>query len=90
LETVVGFGYFGAIGYGIYWWMKKRQTKKIEEEIYKTPIEKATSLLNVLEKNSFGKKEEVKEYYSELTDIARITLKKRLDPGDGKHNIRTS
>jgi Flp pilus assembly protein TadB len=47
----------GAIGYGIYWWMKKRQTKKIEEEIYKTPIEKATSLLNVLEKNSFGKKE---------------------------------
>lgn len=69
----------GAIGYGIYWWMKKRQTKKIEEEIYKTPIEKATSLLNVLEKKQLWQKGEVKEYYSELTDIARNYIEEAIE-----------
>ena len=32
------------IGALIYWYIKKRQKEKIEEEIYKTPIEKATSI----------------------------------------------
>lgn len=48
------------IGAGVYWYLKNKQKKKIEEEVYKTPIEKATSLLNNLEKRSFGKKVKLK------------------------------
>ena len=33
-----------------YWYVKKHKEKKEEAEIYKTPIEKATNLLNTLEK----------------------------------------
>ena len=66
------------IGVFIYWYIKKRQQKKIEEEIYKTPIEKATSLLNVLEKKELWQKGEVKEYYSELTDIARNYIEEAI------------
>ncbi len=53
-----------AIGAGVYWYLKNRQKKKIEEEVYKTPIEKATSLLNNLEKKELWQKGEIKEYYS--------------------------
>ena len=66
------------IGVFIYWYIKKHQQKKIEEEIYKTPIEKATSLLNVLEKKELWQKGEVKEYYSELTDIARNYIEEAI------------
>jgi hypothetical protein len=34
----------------------KTTKEKIEEEVYKTPIEKATNLLNTLEQKGFGKK----------------------------------
>jgi flagellar basal body-associated protein FliL len=67
-----------AIGVFVYWYMKKRQQKKIEEEVYKTPIEKATSLLNNLEKKELWQKGEVKEYYSELTDIARNYIEEAI------------
>jgi ribosome-interacting GTPase 1 len=36
----------------------KTTKKKIEEEVYKTPIEKATSLLNLRTKGTLAKKEE--------------------------------
>jgi RNase H-fold protein (predicted Holliday junction resolvase) len=67
------------IGAGIYWFLKNRQKKKIEEEIYKTPIEKATSLLNNLEKKELWQKGEIKEYYSELTDIARNYIEEAIE-----------
>lgn len=63
----------------IYFLIKKFQKKKIQEEIYKTPIEKATSLLNNLEKKSLWQNGNVKEYYSELTDIARNYIEEALD-----------
>lgn len=63
----------------IYWFVKKRQQKKIEEEIYKTPIERATSLLNTLEKKELWQHGAVKEYYSELTDIARNYIEEAID-----------
>ncbi|HEY1194706.1 hypothetical protein [Flavobacterium sp.] len=66
------------IGAFVYWYVKKRQLKKIEEEVYKTPIEKATSLLNNLEKKELVQKGEVKEYYSELTDIARNYIEEAI------------
>jgi preprotein translocase subunit YajC len=34
------------IGIVVYWFVKRQQKKKIEEEVYKTPIEKGTNLLN--------------------------------------------
>jgi len=67
-----------AIGAFIYWYVKKHQKKKIEEEVYKTPIEKATSLLNNLEQKELVQKGEIKEYYSELTDIARNYIEEAI------------
>ena len=72
LVIILGIGAF------VYWFVKKRQQKKIEEEVYKTPIEKATSLLNNLEKKELWQKGEVKEYYSELTDIARNYIEEAI------------
>ena len=73
LLLLVGIGAF------VYWWLKIRQKKKIEEEIYKTPIEKATSLLNTLEKKELWQKGEIKAYYSELTDIARNYIEEAIE-----------
>ena len=70
---------FIGIGALIYWYIKKHQKKKIEEEIFKTPIEKATSLLNNLEKKELWQKGEVKAYYSELTDIARNYIEEAIE-----------
>jgi hypothetical protein len=67
------------IGAFVYWYTKMRQKKKIEEEVYKTPIEKATSLLNNLEKKELWQHGEVKAYYSELTDIARNYIEEAIE-----------
>jgi hypothetical protein len=67
------------IGAFIYWFLKISQKKKIEEQIFKTPIEKATSLLNSLEKKQLWQRGEVKAYYSELTDIARNYIEEAID-----------
>ena len=63
----------------IYWFIKQRQQNKIEEEIYKTPIERATSLLNILEKKELWQHGEVKAYYSELTDIVRNYIEEAIE-----------
>jgi len=67
------------IGAFVYWYTKRHQKKKIEEEVYKTPIEKATSLLNTLEKKELWQHGEVKAYYSELTDIARNYIEEAIE-----------
>ena len=67
------------LGAAIYWFIKRYQKKKIEEEIYKTPIEKATSLLNILEKKELWQHGEIKAYYSELTDIARNYIEEAIE-----------
>lgn len=63
----------------IYWYFKIRKKDTIEEEIYKTPIEKATSLLNNLEKKELWQQGEVKAYYSELTDIVRNYIEEAIE-----------
>ncbi|MDI5886972.1 hypothetical protein [Flavobacterium yafengii] len=70
---IIGIGAF------VYWFIKQRQEKKLQEEIYKTPIEKATSLLDTLEKKELWQKGEVKAYYSELTDIARNYIEEAIE-----------
>ncbi|MES2545251.1 MAG: hypothetical protein V4548_10225 [Bacteroidota bacterium] len=67
------------IGALIYFGMKKYQTKKAEQEIIKTPIEKATTLLQNLEKKELWQKGEIKTYYSELTDIARNYIEEAIE-----------
>jgi len=67
------------IGAFAYWYFKKRQNKETEEEVYKTPIEKATSLLTILEQKELWQNGEIKEYYSELTDIARNYIEEAIE-----------
>ncbi|HEX8577690.1 MAG TPA: hypothetical protein VF677_15495 [Flavobacterium sp.] len=67
------------IGVLVYWLVKKYQKKKIEAEVYKTPIEKATALLNTLEQKELWQKGEIKNYYSELTDITRNYIEEAIE-----------
>lgn len=67
------------VGYLIYKYIKQRQsTAKPEEIVFKTPIEKATTLLQQLEQKELWQKGEVKHYYSELTDIARNYIEEEI------------
>ncbi|WP_396173048.1 hypothetical protein [Flavobacterium sp.] len=69
----------GVIGYFVYKYIKKRQSQpKVEAIIFKSPIEKATSLLQQLEKKELWQKGEIKNYYSELTDIARNYIEEEI------------
>lgn len=78
-KYLLGFLLIIGIAALIYWFIKKYQKKKIEAEIYKTPIEKATSLLNSLEQKELWQKGEVKEYYSELTNIVRNYIEEAIE-----------
>jgi hypothetical protein len=73
-------GFLAIIGIGllVYFLIKKYQKKKLDEEIYKTPIERATSLLKSLESKQLWQKGEIKTYYSELTDIARNYIEEEI------------
>jgi len=68
------------LGALIYWLIKKSQKKKVEEiEELKSPIERATILLKKLEKKELWQNGAVKEYYSELTDIARNYIEEAIE-----------
>lgn len=68
------------IGALAYWLIKKYQNRPKEEEpIYTSPIEKATSLLQLLETKELWQKGEVKSYYSELTNIARNYIEEEIE-----------
>ncbi|WP_395042802.1 BatD family protein, partial [Flavobacterium sp.] len=64
----------------VFWLFKKykNRPKKELEIVYKTPIEKATSLLQSLEKKELWQNGEVKEYYSQLTDIVRTYIEEEI------------
>ena len=67
------------IGYLIYYLIKKNKKPLEEEIVYASPIEKATAHLKSLEKKSLVERGEVKEYYSELTDIARTYIEEAIE-----------
>jgi hypothetical protein len=68
-----------AIGYFVYRFIKKRQNReKPEAIVFKSPIEKATTLLQQLESKELWQKGEIKNYYSELTDIARNYIEEEI------------
>lgn len=67
------------IGFLVNWLLKRYQNRdKKEEIIYASPIEKATSLLQNLEKKELWQKGEVKDYYSEMTDITRTYIEETI------------
>ncbi len=79
INYIIGFSILLVISFLIYWVIKKyKKPTKIEEIIFKTPIEKATSLLQQLEKKELWQKGEIKSYYSELTDIARNYIEEEI------------
>lgn len=63
---------------GLYFWLKNKKTQHKEEQIIYTPIEKATIGLKKLEDKQLVERGEVKEYYSELTDITRTYLQEAV------------
>jgi hypothetical protein len=68
------------VGYFIYQFIKKRQSQpKAEVIVFKSPIEKATTLLQQLETKELWQKGEIKHYYSELTDIARNYIEEEIN-----------
>lgn len=70
----------GIAGYFIYQFIKKRQNQpKVEAIVFKSPIEKATTLLQQLETKELWQKGEIKHYYSELTDIARNYIEEEIN-----------
>ena len=70
----------GITGYFIYQFIKKRQNQpKAEVIVFKSPIEKATTLLQQLEIKELWQKGEIKDYYSELTDIARNYIEEEIN-----------
>lgn len=68
-----------ATGYLIYYLIKRNKKPAEEEIVYASPIEKATAHLKTLEKKSLVERGEVKEYYSELTDIARTYIEEAVE-----------
>jgi hypothetical protein len=64
---------------GAYFLLKKFKKQPEKEIVYNSPIEKATSLLQLLEKKEFLQKGEIKNYYSELTDIARDYIEEAIE-----------
>lgn len=78
-KYLLGLLLLAGIGFLVYWLIKKYQNReKPEEVIFTSPIEKATSLLQQLEKKELWQRGEVKSYYSELTDIARNYIEEEI------------
>jgi len=70
----------GAVGYGVWYFIKHRkkpEPKAKKEEII-TPIERATRELKELEQKDLLSKGAVKDYYSQLTDIARVYIEEAI------------
>lgn len=69
-----------AVGYGVWWFLKKRKkpAPKAEKQVFVSPIEKATIELQNLEKKELLQKGAVKDYYSELTNIARTYIEEAI------------
>ncbi len=78
-KWLLGILLIAGIGALIYFLAKKYKRKeKPEAIVYATPIEKAVSLLKNLERKELWQKGEVKNYYSELTDIARTYIEEEI------------
>jgi len=61
-----------AAGIVVYFLIKRIQNKNLtEEDLYKTPLEKVTKKLQLLDSKRLVMNGDVKSYYSEMTDVIR-------------------
>lgn len=81
LYVLLGLVVIIGIGFLVYYFIKKKQIKKNEEDeiLFASPIEKALSQLQSLEGKELWQKGETKAYYSELTDITRYYLEEAVE-----------
>lgn len=69
-----------ASGFASYFIIKRLQKdKEQKEEFFASPIEKAIAYLQNLDKKQLVQRGDVKEYYSEMTDIARTYIEESID-----------
>ena len=67
-------------GFASYFIIKRLQNdKEQKEEFFASPIEKAIAYLQNLDKKQLVQRGDVKEYYSEMTDIARTYIEESID-----------
>ncbi|OYU82923.1 MAG: hypothetical protein CFE24_13595 [Flavobacterium sp. BFFFF2] len=79
LYYLLGCLLLGAVGFFAYRFYKNRNLQPKQEAIvYATPIEKATAQLQALEQKSLWQRGQIKDYYSELTDIARTYIEEEI------------
>lgn len=79
LYLLISLVVLGGIAFGIWWYIKKRRKQpEAAPVVYASPIEKATSQLKILENKALLEKGAVKDYYSELTDIARMYIEEAI------------
>lgn len=68
-----------ASGFASYFIIKRLQkNSEQKEEFFASPIEKAISYLQNLDKKQLVQRGDVKEYYSEMTDIARTYIEESI------------
>lgn len=77
LWLLIGLALIGLGVRAFFFWKKKKEQSTTPETIY-TPIEKATIGLKNLEEKQLIEKGAVKDYYSELTEIARTYLEEAV------------
>ena len=78
-KWLVLLGLIIASGFAAYFIIKKIQKREdLAEEFFASPIEKALAYLQNLDKKQLLQKGEVKEYYSEMTDIARTYIEESV------------
>jgi len=79
LFILLGIAFWAVVGYYIYKYAKNRKSKApIVPEENLTPLERAERGFATLKNKDLIRKGEVKEYYSELADIARAYLEETL------------
>lgn len=78
-KYLLGFLFLIGLCVLAYFLWKKYRKVVVKPIVYNSPIEKATSLLQLLEKKELLQKGEIKEYYSEMTDIARDYIEEAIE-----------
>ncbi len=78
-KLLILFALIIASGFASYFIIKKLQNRNPkEEEFFASPIEKAIAYLQNLDKKQLVQKGDVKEYYSEMTDIVRTYIEESV------------
>jgi hypothetical protein len=77
---LIGAVALSGIGFGVWWFFlkKKKAAQKEVPMVHTTPIERATLQLKNLERKELVQKGEVKEYYSEMANIARTYIEEAI------------